>query len=77
LTSDFRAQGISLADDFLDDVFARLVVWMCLARVHDLETPGFTGECLELCRITQQQAGPLVGRRAAGEADSERLGVKV
>ena len=67
--------GARALEDLLDDPLARSVGRVGLAREHDLDRPRLVPQHpRQPVDVAEEQAGPLVRRKPAGEADREDSG---
>ena len=60
-------------DDLLNQLFAPVVAWMCLAGEHELHgRPWIATEARQAVEVGEQQRCPLVGREASRESNRQR-----
>ena len=62
--------------DLLDQLLARLVLWMRLASVENLQATSLGGDLSQPLRIAEEKVGAFVGGRATGKAEGQYLGIK-
>ena len=69
---------VAKAQHFMDEIATRFIGWMGLAGKDQLDgTPLVMEQLFQPFEVAEQQGRPLVGGKAPGEADGERLGAKV